>query len=155
MCNFIAQEMVQNYHRDLGPARCTPKSDIIKSLWFSIMGMNFCWVLLLSLTFQSNSYNGWENASLLLKFHTCEWKLCGVFQGEEWFHIGEPSYPNFFVTTMKAFSRMMKKAAIEAKGFKCVFGNYWKKVMLFAFCLNFFFLAFFANNLAFTFFEIN
>lgn len=153
--------MVQNYHRDLGPARCTLKSDIIKSLWLSVMGMNFCWVLLLSLTYQSNSYNGWENASLLLKFHTCEWKLCGVFQGEEWFHIGEPSYPNFFVTTMKVFSRMMKKTAIEAKGFKCAFGNCWKKkVLLFLLFVSVFFPSFFCkissfylfwNNLVFSF----
>jgi hypothetical protein len=109
---LLAQELVCNYHRTVGKARCTLKIDLMKAY----DSLNWDYVLhCLGCVGAPIVYVNWVKECITSPRFTLALNgtLVGYFKGRKGLRQGDPLFPYLFVIAMEGLSRLFEEAAIH------------------------------------------
>jgi len=113
---LLAQEILKDYHKDKGEARCTIKVDLMKA--YDSLGWDF---ILLCLTYLGapSKYVKWVRECITTpRFSVAvNGTLVGYFEGRRGLRQGDPLSPCLFVFAMEELTRLMEEAAMDDKYF--------------------------------------
>ncbi|GKU98349.1 hypothetical protein SLEP1_g11364 [Rubroshorea leprosula] len=111
---LICQDLVRNYHRSRGPARCLMKIDLQKA--YDSVDWGFVNAMLRGLNFPDRFIN-W----LMLCISTTRFSVLingqpkGYFQGQRGLRQGDPISPYLFVLVMEYLTRKLKELDMQEK----------------------------------------
>jgi hypothetical protein len=113
---FLAQELVRDYHRKAGTARCTMKVDIMKA--YDSVNWSFLIQCLICFGFPGRFINWIKVCITSPRFSvSVNGTLVDYFKGEKGLRQGEPLSPYLFVIAMEVFSRLMADYTRDGYGF--------------------------------------
>lgn len=116
MIQFLAQELVRDYHRKAGTARCTMKVDIMKA--YDSVNWSFLIQCLICFDFLRDSSIGSRFCITSPRFSvSVNGTLVGYFKGEKGLRQRDPLSPYVFVIAMEVFSRLTAEYTRYGSGY--------------------------------------
>lgn len=111
---ILATEVVDGYHKQLGPPRITLKVDIAKA--FDTLSWDFLFICLSTLQLPS-TFIHWLKARVCTPSYTIGYNgtVQGFFKGRRGLRQGDPVSPYLFVVAMNCLSQMLNRGAEEGK----------------------------------------